>query len=145
MTITGGSALPKTDIEQMIRDAEAHAEEDRRRKEAVEMRNQADTLAYQTSKTIKEHGDKLDSATRAEIEDALSELNKALEGEDTDEVKARMESLASKSQKLAEAIYQSAAADTAGAASTGASDDDDVEDVVDAEVVDEGDDQQAAG
>ncbi|MEX2486919.1 MAG: molecular chaperone DnaK [Nitriliruptoraceae bacterium] len=142
MTITGGSALPKDDIEQMIKDAEAHADEDRRRKEAVEVRNQADTLAYQTDKTLKEHGDKVDEATRAEIEEALSELKAALDGDDTDEVKAKMEALGNKSQQLAEAIYQ-ASESTAGAAdeSTEGADDD----VVDAEVVDEGDDQQAAG
>jgi molecular chaperone DnaK len=145
MTITGGSALPKDDIEQMIKDAEAHADEDRRRKEAVELRNQADTLAYQTDKTLKEHGDKLDAATRAEVEQALSDLRSALEGDDDDAVKTAMEGLGAKSQKLAEAIYQSTAeeAATTGDASDGESDTD--QDVVDAEVVDEGDDQQAAG
>jgi molecular chaperone DnaK len=144
MTITGGSALPKDDIEQMIKDAEAHAEEDRQRKEAAELRNQADTLAYQTDKTLKEHGDKLDEATKAEIEQALTELREALKGEDTEAIKTKMEGLGSKSQKLAEAIYQSSAdqpgtatAD-AGAAEGSTTDDD----VVDAEVVDEGDDQQ---
>jgi molecular chaperone DnaK len=144
MTITGGSALPKDDIEQMIKDAEAHADEDRQRKEAAELRNQADTLAYQTDKTLKEHGDKLDEATKAEIEQALTELREALKGEDHEAIKTTMEGLGSKSQKLAEAIYQSSAdqqgAATAdpGAAEGSAGDDD----VVDAEVVDEGDDQQ---
>jgi molecular chaperone DnaK len=148
MTITGGSALPKDDIEQMIKDAESHAEEDRKRKEAAELRNQADTLAYQTDKTMKEHGDKLDPATKAEIEQSLTELREALKGDDTDAVRSKMEALGSKSQKLAEAIYQ-ASADQAGAATSdagategGGTGDDDV---VDAEVVDEGDDQQAAG
>jgi molecular chaperone DnaK len=144
MTITGGSALPKDDIEQMIKDAEAHADEDRQRKEAAELRNQADTLAYQTDKTLKEHGDKLDEATKAEIEQALTELREALKGEDNEAIKTTMEGLGSKSQKLAEAIYQSSA-DQQGAASAdpgaaeGSTGDDDV---VDAEVVDEGDDQQ---
>ena len=150
MTITGGSALPKTDIEQMIRDAEAHAEEDRKRKEEVEVRNQADTLAYQTSKTLKEHGDKVDPAVKAEIEQAHTELTEALKGDDTDAVKQKMEALASTSQKLAEAIYASAAAaedaSTAASEATGGGDGaDGADDVVDAEVVDEGDDQQAAG
>jgi molecular chaperone DnaK len=147
MTITGGSALPKDDIEQMIKDAESHAEEDRKRKEAAELRNQADTLAYQTDKTLKEHGDKLDAATKADIEQALTELREALKGEDTDAISTKMEALGSKSQQLAQAIYQASAdqggtatAD-AGAAEGSAGD----EDVVDAEVVDEGDDQQAGG
>jgi molecular chaperone DnaK len=148
MTITGGSALPKDDIEQMIKDAESHAEEDRQRKEAAELRNQADTLAYQTDKTLKEHGDKLDEATKADIEQALTELREALKGEDTEAIKSKMEALGSKSQKLAEAIYQASAdqpggtTSDAGAAEGDAHGDDDV---VDAEVVDEGDDQQAAG
>ncbi len=141
MTITGGSALPKDDIEQMIKDAEAHADEDRRRKEAVEIRNQADTLVYQTDKTLKEHGDKVDEATRAEIDEALSELKAALDGDDTDVVKEKMEALGNKSQQLAQAIYQASEA-------SAAADDDaesvDEDEVVDAEVVDEGDDQQAA-
>jgi molecular chaperone DnaK len=148
MTITGGSALPKDDIEQMIKDAESHAEEDRQRKEAAELRNQADTLAYQTDKTLKEHGDKLDEATKADIEQALTELREALKGEDSEAIKTKMEALGSKSQKLAEAIYQASADQPGGTASDagateGGTDGDD--DVVDAEVVDEGDDQQAAG
>jgi molecular chaperone DnaK len=148
MTITGGSALPKDDIEQMIRDAESHAEEDRKRKEAVELRNQADTLAYQTDKTLKEHGDKLDAGTKAEIEQALTELKEALKGEDTDAVRTKMEALGSKSQQLAQAIYQSSATQgaTAGAdAGTAGPAGDGDEEVVDAEVVDEGEDEQPAG
>jgi molecular chaperone DnaK len=144
MTITGGSALPKTDIEQMIKDAEAHAEEDRQRREAIELRNQADTLVYQTDKTMKEHGEKLDEATRADIEQALTELREALKGEDNEAVRTRMEALASTSQQLAQAIYQ-ATADEGAAASSDDGDGDAPEDVVDAEVVDEGDEEQAAG
>jgi len=145
MTITGGSALPKDDIEQMIKDAESHAEEDRKRKEAVETRNQADTLAYQTDKTLKEHGDKIDESTKAEIEQALTDLRGALDGDDTDAVKAKMEDLGDKSQQLAQAIYQASNDEAAeGAASDDAASAAD-DDVVDAEVVDEGDDEQAAG
>jgi molecular chaperone DnaK len=143
MTITGGSALPKTDIEQMIKDAEAHAEEDRQRREAIELRNQADTLVYQTDKTMKEHGEKLDEATRADIEQALTELREALKGEDNEAVRTRMEALASTSQQLAQAIYQATADE--GAAASSDDDGDAPEDVVDAEVVDEGDEEQAAG
>ncbi|MFA9443822.1 molecular chaperone DnaK [Egicoccus sp. AB-alg6-2] len=147
MTITGGSALPKDDIEQMIKDAEAHADEDRKRKEAAELRNQADTLAYQTDKTLKEHGDKLDASVKADIEQALTELREALKGDDADAIKAKMEGLASKSQQLAEAIYQ-ANADQGGSAEGGAASADATgtdDDVVDAEVIDEGEDEQRAG
>jgi molecular chaperone DnaK len=144
MTITGGSALPKDDIEKMIRDAESHAEEDRKRKEAVELRNQADTLAYQTDKTLKEHGDKLDAGTKAEVEQALTELKETLKGEDTDAVRTKMEALGSKSQQLAQAIYQaSATQDATAGADTGPAGD--ADEVVDAEVVDEGEDEQPAG
>jgi molecular chaperone DnaK len=148
MTITGGSALPKEDIEQMIADAEAHAAEDHKRREAAETRNQADTLAYQTDSTLKEHGDKLDAGVKADIEQALTELREALKGDDTDAIKAKVEQLAGKSQALAEAIYKANAdqqPDAAAGAATGDASDGDDEDVVDAEVVDEGDDQQAAG
>ncbi len=146
MTITGGSALPKEDIEQMIADAESHAAEDAKRREAAETRNQADTLAYQTESTLKEHGDKLDAGVQADIEQALTELKDALKGDDVDAIKAKVEQLAGKSQQLAEAIYAANADQPEGDApadTTGSSDEDD--DVVDAEVVDEGDDQQAAG
>ncbi len=146
MTITGGSALPKDDIEQMIKDAEAHAAEDASRRESVELRNQADTLVHQTTKTLSEHGDKVDEGLRAEIEQANSDLKQALEGDDDDAVKAKMEALASTSQQLAQAIYSADSAQTAtpptgdGDPADGPSDDD----VVDAEIIDEGDDQESA-
>ncbi|MEX1177047.1 MAG: molecular chaperone DnaK [Nitriliruptor sp.] len=148
MTITGGSALPKDDIEQMIADAEAHAAEDAKRREAAETRNQADTLAYQTESTLKEHGEKLDAGVKADIEQAVTELKDALKGDDVDQIKAKVEQLAGKSQALAEAIYAANADQpdaggdaAAGGEASGAADEDDV---VDAEVVDEGDDQEAA-
>ncbi len=148
MTITGGTALAKDDIESMIKDAEAHAAEDAERREAAELRNQADALAYQTESTLKDHADALDEATKADIEQALTELKDALKGEDTEAIKAKMEGLSSKSQALAEAIYSAqqqepAATDAAGDATGETAGDD--EDIVDAEVVDEGDDQEAAG
>jgi len=147
MTITGGSALAKDDIETMIRDAEAHAEEDRKRRETIELRNRADSLVYSTDKSLREHGDKLDPATKAEVEQAVNDLKEALKGEDSAAIEAAMQALGTKSQTLAEAIYQASAAqeapgDQGGDHSTGQAGDDDV---VDAEVVDEGDDQQAAG
>ncbi|MDX1659791.1 MAG: molecular chaperone DnaK [Nitriliruptorales bacterium] len=146
MTITGGSALPKDDIEDMIKDAEAHAEEDRRRREAAETRNQADTLVYQTDKTLSEHGDKVDASVKADIEQALGDLREALKGDDTDEIKTKMETLASKSQQLAQAIYSAGEQQgpTAGQPGAGEQATGDDEDIVDAEIVDEGDDEQEA-
>ncbi|MBW3658153.1 MAG: molecular chaperone DnaK [Actinobacteria bacterium] len=145
MTITGGSALPKDDIEQMIKDAEAHAAEDAKRREQAEIRNQADNLVYQTDKTLKEHGEKLDEATRAEIEQALTDLKEALKGDDVDDIKAKVEALGQKSQALAQAIYSASEAEAAAGAAPGDAAPAGDDDVVDAEVVDEGDDQEAAG
>jgi molecular chaperone DnaK len=144
MTITGGSALPKDDIQRMVEDAERYAEEDRQRREAVELRNQADQLVYQTDKTLKEQGEKLDAGLKVEVEEALTGLREALQGDDNDAVRTRMEALAGFSQRIAEAIYQaSAATDDDAAGGDGFSDAEDAE-IVDAEVVDEGDDQAAA-
>jgi molecular chaperone DnaK len=143
MTITGGSALPKDDIQQMVEDAEKYAEEDRRRREAVEVRNQADQLVYQNEKTLKDQGEKLDAALKAEVEEALTRVKDALKGDDTDAVRGGMEALGALSQRLAEAIYQASASETDGDA-TGTDDDVDDAEIVDAEVVDEGDDQAAA-
>ena len=135
MTITGGSALPKDDIEQMIKDAEANAADDRRRREDVEVRNQADTLVYSTDKTVKEHGDKVDEATRTSIEEALTGLREALSQDVIDAVKAAMETLSQRSQALAEAIYQ--AGQTAPEETPSEGNDD----VIDAEIVDDEDEQ----
>jgi molecular chaperone DnaK len=145
MTITGGSALPKDDIQRMVEDAEKYAEEDRKRREAVELRNQADQLVYQTDKTLKEQGDKLDAGLRAELDEALGALRTALQGDDTDEVRTRMEALGGLSQRLAEAIYQASAAEGTDDLPEDAVvvDAEDAE-IIDAEVVDEGDDQAAA-
>ncbi len=147
MTITGGSALPKDDIEQMISDAEAHAEEDRQRREQIELRNQADTLVYTTDKTLKEHGEKVDEATRARIEEALGDLKKALEDDDSDAIRSAMEEVGSRSQELAQAIYAASQEQTTDAGTAGTAEDvtgsDD--EVVDAEIIDEGDDEQQAG
>jgi molecular chaperone DnaK len=144
MTITGGTALPDEDIEQMIKDAEAHAEEDRRRREAAEARNQADQMLYQTEKTLREHGDKVSSETKAQIESALGDLREALKGDDVGEIRSKTEAVATASQELAQAIYQ-AGAETgaqAGAGQAGQTAEGGPDDVVDAEVVDEGEDQE---
>ncbi|MEU0091454.1 molecular chaperone DnaK [Kribbella sp. NPDC006257] len=140
MTVTGGSALPKTDIDQMVRDAEQYAEEDRKRREAVESRNQAEGLVYQTEKFLQENEDKIPDDVKTEVKDGVSELKKALEGEDADVIKTASEKLAQSSQKMGAAMYANAQAagtadeSTSSDESTNSSTDDDV---VDAEIVDE--------
>jgi molecular chaperone DnaK len=139
MTVTGGSALPKTDIDQMVRDAEQYAEEDRKRREAVENRNQAESLVYQTEKFLQENEDKVPDDVKTEVKDAVAELKKALEGDDAEAIKTSSEKLAQSSQKMGAAMYANAQAaggsseeSTSGESSTGTDDD-----VVDAEIVDE--------
>ena len=147
MTISGGSALPKEEIERMIRDAEQHAEEDRRRREEAETRNAAEQLVYSTEKFLSDNEDKLPEDGRAEVRTAIDDLKKALEGEDIEAVKSKQEALAAASQKLGSAMYaQSQTAEQAGAGGAGAgaaggaaagSQGGGDEDVVDAEVIDE--------
>jgi molecular chaperone DnaK len=131
--ITASSGLSKEEIEKMVQDAEAHAGEDKQKKELVEVRNQADGLAYTTEKTLKEHGDKVDEETRKAIEKALEELKKAMEGDDSADIKQKTEALATASHKLAEAMYKQEAAE--GAAPEGAAEEAGAADegVVDAE------------
>ncbi|MFI6792358.1 molecular chaperone DnaK [Nonomuraea sp. NPDC050383] len=105
MTITGGSALPKDDIERMMREAESYAEEDKKRREEAEVRNNADGLAYQTEKFLRENDDKVPGDIKTEVNDALGELKKALEGTDTDTIRTSAEKLATVSQKMGSAIY----------------------------------------
>jgi molecular chaperone DnaK len=145
MTITGQSSLDKDAIDQMIKDAEAHAEEDRKRKEAAEARNQADTLVYQTEKVLREQGDKVSGSEKEAAEAALAELKGALEGDDAEAIKAGTETLMTASQSLTQALYEQAKTENDGAyggdaAGAGATDGGSDDDVVDAEVVDEGDD-----
>jgi molecular chaperone DnaK len=140
--ITGGSALNKDDIEKMVRDAEEYAEEDRRRREEAEVRNQADSLVYQTEKFVGENEDKVPDDIKTEVREALAEVKKALEGNDTDTIKSATEHAAQVSQKMGTAIYQQAQAQQQAAqsesadGSAGAQDDDEV---VEAEIVDEDD------
>ncbi|HXH72844.1 MAG TPA: molecular chaperone DnaK [Mariprofundaceae bacterium] len=139
--IEAGSGLSKDEIERMQKDAEAHAEEDKKLREQIEAKNRADALAYSTEKALKEHGDKVDEATRNEIREALDELKKTLESGDTDAISKAEENLAQKSQKLGEVIYkhmqeESQASEAAGASGEGSAKD---ADVVDAEVVDDKD------
>jgi molecular chaperone DnaK len=149
MTITGGSALPKDDIERMMKDAEAHAEEDKQRREEAEVRNTGDQLVYQTEKFIADNAEKFAegdaAATKAEVEDAVAELKKALEGADEGAIpaiKSATEKVATVSQKLGAALYAEQAAaggDASGGGATGddGSTDGSDDDVVDAEIVDE--------
>jgi len=140
MTITGGSALGKDDIERMMRDAEAHAEEDRQRRDEADVRNQADQLVYQTERFLADNADKVPAEAKSNVEGPLAELKKLLEGTDTEAIKAGIEKVATASQALGAAMYQesqaSAGADVPTADAQDAADDD----VVDAEVVDEGSD-----
>ena len=145
MTITGGSALPKEDIDRMVKDAEEHAAEDKRRREEAETRNTAEQLVYQTEKLLADNGDKLSDDIKGEVGGAVTELKTALEGTDVEAVKAKHSALLTASQKIGEALYanQSAApaADEApaDAGSTSSTSD---EDVVDAEIVDDEDDKK---
>ncbi|MEI8405125.1 MAG: molecular chaperone DnaK [Actinomycetes bacterium] len=135
MTITGQSSLDKDAINQMIKDAESHAEDDRRRKEEVEVRNAADTLVYQTEKVLNEQGDKLDDADKAEAVSAIAELKEKLAGEDLEAIKTGTETLMTASQALSQKLYDASAQTDAGAQSAGGEVNDD--EVVDAEIVDE--------
>jgi molecular chaperone DnaK len=140
--ITGGSALPKDDIEKMVRDAEEYAEEDRKRREEAEVRNQADSLVYQTEKFLGENEEKVPEDIKSEVREALAEVKKALESNDTEAIKTASERAAQVSQKMGTAIYQQAQAQQASSqsesanGSSGTTDDDEV---VEAEIVDEGD------
>lgn len=146
MTITGGSALSKEDIDKMVKDAEQYAEEDRKRREAVETRNQAETLAHTTEKFLAENGDKVGDDVKTEVQADLDALNEALKGDDADAVQAAVTKLGESSSKMGEAMYAAAAAEQAAAGeSTGdagesAGDSDD--DVVDAEIVDDEDESK---
>ena len=115
MTITGGSALPKDDIERMMRDAEEHADEDKRRREEAESRNVAESLQYQTEKFLAENGDKLPEDKRAELTEALGELRSALGGSDIAAIKAAHEAVSRISQEAGGAMYaQQAAGENTG-------------------------------
>jgi molecular chaperone DnaK len=139
MTISGQSTLSKEDINQMVKDAEAHAEEDRQRREEAEVRNNADSLVYQTEKVLREQGDKVTAEEKAAVEEPLATLKAALEGNDTAATKAATEALMSASQAFSQKLYETAARDSnaagtsaSGQAAGGTNDDE----IVDAEIVD---------
>jgi molecular chaperone DnaK len=143
MTITGQSSLNKEDIERMMKDAEAHADEDRQRKEEAETRNQGENLVYQIEKLIRENGDKIPEDEKIRLEAALVEAKTAIAGTDTEAIKRATENLATTSQAATQKLYEAAAAgasasgdgssEGAGGGSSSSSDDD----VIDAEIVDE--------
>jgi molecular chaperone DnaK len=137
--ITASSGLSQEEIDKLVKDAELHAEDDKKKRELVDARNHADTLIYSTEKSIKEMGDKIDDATKTDVESAMASLKTAMETEDTEEIKRLSETLTQTSHKLAEAMYQQASQaqgeagpdgpDDASGQGAGAADDD----VVDAD------------
>ncbi len=133
MTITGQSSLSKDAINQMVKDAEAHAEEDRRRREEADIRNSADSLVYQTEKLLNEQGDKISADERANVEAKLADLKTAIAGTDNEAIKAATEALMTASQQFSQKLYEQASASQAQSTSSAPNDDD----VVDAEIVDE--------
>jgi molecular chaperone DnaK len=148
MTITGGSSLPKDDIERMVREAEEHAAEDKKRRESAETRNQAETLSYSIDKLIKDNDDKLPEAVKTEVQGDVDALKAALAGEDDDAVKTAFDKLNASQGKLGEAIYASNQASQSASepAPDGPSDEQPAsgsdEDVIDAEVVDDEDEKK---
>jgi molecular chaperone DnaK len=140
MTITGQTSLPRDEIERMVRDAEAHAEDDRRRRDEAETRNNADTLVHRTEKLLKDEGSKFTGDEKDRVESALKSLKDALAGADVEAIKSASDALLSASQAFAQRLYeqasQTASAQQGPDGSTGGSAESD-EDVVDAEVVDD--------
>ena len=148
MTISGGSALPKEEIDRMVRDAEAHAAEDKKRREETEARNTAEQLVYSTEKFLADSGDKIPADGRAEVDKALADLKEALKdgsGATAEDIAAKAATLSEESQKVGTAMYAASqaegdgpgaagAGEGAGASAGGAKHE---EDVVDAEVVDD--------
>ena len=141
MTITGGSGLPKDEIDRMVKEAEAHEAEDKKRKEEADTRNQAESFAYQTEKLVNDNKDKLSDEISKEVTEKVNALKEALKGDDVEKIKSAQSELMTSAQKIGQQLYAqqgaACAAGAAGAASdanAGASKDDDV---VDAEVVDD--------
>jgi molecular chaperone DnaK len=137
--IKGGSGLSEQEVEQMIKDAEAHADEDRRQRELAEARNIAENAAYQAERQLGELGEQVDEASKSEIEAAIKEVREVLTSDDAEEIKAKTDALQSAFHKVSEQVYQAAAAQQQAASGDGASagDAEAEEEVVDAEVVDD--------
>ncbi len=139
MTITGQSSLSKDDIQRMVRDAESHAADDRRRREEAEIRNQADSLVYQTEKMLKDQASSFSGSEKEKVEADLRALKEALAGSDLEAIKTTTERLATGVQELGKKLYEAAAATSSGASTNGAASGGGADDeVIDAEIVDEG-------
>ena len=141
MTISGGSALGKDEIDRMMREAEQHAEEDKKRKEEVEVRNSAEALVYQTEKFLAENGDKVPADAKANVDGPLVELKAAIEANDIPAMRTATDKVAQASQALGAAMYAQAQQDGTASSEQAAQDAADTaeDDVIDAEIVDEGD------
>jgi molecular chaperone DnaK len=137
VTISGGSALSKDDIERMMGDAEKYAEEDRQRREEAEVRNRAESLVYTTEKFLSENADKVPDDVKSEVESAIADLKKSLEGTDTDAIKTASEHAAQVSQKMGTAIYAQSQAASAQDGEAGGEAGGQDDDVVEAEIVDD--------
>ncbi|MEM7275280.1 MAG: Hsp70 family protein, partial [Actinomycetota bacterium] len=137
ITITGQSTLSDDDIEQMIKDAETHAEEDRQRKEEADVRNSADSLVYQTEKLLSDQADKIPDDEKTAVTDALAEAKKALDGTDVEAIKDATEALMKASQTVSTKLYEQAAASDSAGAAGGPSEAPDDDEVVDAEIVED--------
>ncbi len=143
--ITASSGLTEEEIEKMVKDAEAHAEEDKRKKEMIEVKNKADSLVYATQKSLKDFGDKISEDEKKEIEEAIEKTKKAIEDDSKEEIEKAMEELARKSHKLAEEAYKKAQAEGGGAQGESAAQSDgakEEEDVVEAEVEEDGNEKK---
>ncbi len=117
--ITASSGLSKEEVEQLVKDAEAHSEEDKKRRETVEIRNQADSLVYGTEKNLQEHGDKIPEEEKTRIQEAIDGMKKAMEGDDVEAIKTAMQTLTTASHKLAEEMYKKTSAETGDGSNTG--------------------------
>src|SRR3954453_4671197 len=137
MTVTGGWALPKEDMDRVMHDAELYAEEDRICRDSAEARNKADTHVYTTEKFPADNGDKVPDDVKTEVNAAVGDVKKALEADDIDAIKRSAEQLATVSQKMGQAMYAGAQAAGEGAPTDGADATSGDDDVVDAEIVDE--------
>jgi len=141
MTITGESSLAKEEIDRMVRDAEAHADDDRRRREEAEVRNNADTLVYQTDKLLREQGEKFEGDEKDKVEGALKTLKDALAGTDVEKIKDATEALVNASHGFTQRLYEQASQAGSGAGASAPSGGDGPapsdDEVVDAEIVDE--------
>jgi len=145
ITIQASSGLSKTEIDRRVKDAESHADDDRRMKDLAEAKNTAEQVAYSTEKSLKEHEDRLDEETRSDIRSKIDSVRQALDGDDAGEIRSRLEALREASFKLGEVVYQQAQqAQQSGPSGDGAAEGSEPagdEEIVDAEVVDESGDR----